>query len=48
MRWDGPCIDEAYVREVPIPADPDDEDDDWFRLRRRTSALALLFSILGD
>ena len=43
-----PRIDEAYIREGPTPADRDDEDADWFRLRRRTSALALLFSILGD
>ena len=45
-----PRVDEEYIRGGPSPASPDDdaEDDDWFRLRRRTSTLALLFGILGD
>jgi len=43
-----PRIDESYIREGSMRAEPEDEDDDWVRLRRRTSALALLFGILGD
>jgi Zn-finger nucleic acid-binding protein len=43
-----PRVDEEYIREGPSPGYRSDDDDDWPGLRRRTSALALLFGVLGD